>query len=313
MPEGKRTSAVRAEPADQAASSGGVLPRSRRAPLLWVAVGLALGIGGALAVVNLADDGSSDGPVVTRRSPEVERAAAPPVSALDVPDRPVAEGPGTDPQDAVDGFLAAEIASDLQTAWTWLSAPAQEQWPSPAHWIASHADLLGTVTGRSLTAIELGDDDALVTGRISRVPMLDPVAGLTAAVSDFSVEVVRSDDGWTVDARTLAMTAVLPADALVADAAEQFVLDAQACRQPIVPLVGRPSMAEALCDTDGQFVVGEVGPLDDLTILQPFTAAYGGEVTQWARTVALSGALDATLVVGPLGDGWIPIGLARPL
>lgn len=259
--------------------------------------------------------GSGDEPAVATSS---ERAAAPvdptpsvASSPYPAPESPVSTGPADSAEAAVVGFLTAEHARDLEASYTFLEAEDRQAFGSAAGWVAAHADLFGPVTGFLVDSVEESDGEATVTARVSYVPALDPVVGVTPARALVTVVAHPEGDGWVLDLDTFQLEPELPGDEQAVAAAERFVAAAQDCTPPTGPLIGTAGLIDRLCDASGPVEVGEVSLLDDLTIVQPFLATYGPDAQTWARVVAVESPASLRLVLGPLGDDWIVIGLVR--
>ena len=73
-------------------------------------------------------------------------------------------------------------------------------------------------------------------------------------------------------------------------------------------LLGSPVLGDQLCDVRGDFVAAPPAPLGD-TLATEVVAAFGPDATTWARTVAVSGAAELTVVTAPLGDRWVVVGV----
>lgn len=247
-----------------------------------------------------------------------EQAAAPGAPAPEVtaspypaPEGPVVAGPADSPEQALGGFLTAEHARDLETSYTFLEAEDREAFGSPAGWVAAHADLFGPVTGFTLDGVDDSSGEAVVTARVSYVPGLDPVVGLTPARALVTVVAHREGDGWVLDLDTFQLEPELPSDRQAADAAERFVAAAQDCAPPTGTLIGTAGLVDRLCDASGPVEVGPPSLLDDVTIVQPFVATYGPDAQVWMRVVTVERPVPLRVVLGPLGDDWTVIGLVR--
>lgn len=240
-------------------------------------------------------------------APVPEVAASP----YPAPEGAVVAGPADSAEQAVAGFLTAEHARDLETSYTFLEVEDREAFGSASGWVAAHADLFGPVTGFTLDGVVDSGGETIVTALVSYVPGLDPVVGLTPARAVVTVVAHLEGDGWVLDLDTLQLEPQLPSDQQATDAAERFVAAAQDCAPPTGPLIGGTGLADRLCDASGPVDVGPPTPLDDLTVLQPFLAAYGPDAQAWMRVVTVERPIPLRLVLGPLGDGWTVIGLVR--
>lgn len=97
------------------------------------------------------------------------------------------------------------------------------------------------------------------------------------------------------------------------EAVAAWATSRQACDDPAhhehdTQIEGSAGQRQALCGTDGQVAVGDAAPFSQPVGGDGFTAAYGEQVTRWARTVELTAPVELTAVVAPIGDEWKVIG-----
>ena len=76
-------------------------------------------------------------------------------------------------------------------------------------------------------------------------------------------------------------------------------------------LLGNPGLAESLCGT-GPVEVGQPGPLEDQIDAAQFIGAFGPEFDQWGRAVTVESPTPMRVVLAPVGDQWVVIGVLRP-
>lgn len=294
--------------ASDATSPGVVRPQ----PALTVG-GLAL-LAAAAVVGTFVLIGSGDQPTGTLPGQAAE-AGAPSseivASPYPAPQGPVVAGPADSAEQTLAGFLTAEHAGDLETSYTFLEAEDREAFGSAAGWVAVHADLFGPVTGFTLDGVDDSSGETVVTARVSYVPGLDPVVGLTPARALVTVVAHVEGDGWVLDLDTFQLQPELPSEEQAVVAAERFVAAAQDCAPPTGSLIGTTGLVDRLCEASGPVEVGEPSPLDDLTVLQPFVATYGPDAQEWMRVVVVERPIPLRVVLGPLGDDWTVIGLVR--
>lgn len=294
-------------------------PRSpflRPVPLVGAVVLLAVGlsVGAWLGI---------DSRPATVAAPEVRApGAVPAVQVSDAPPPPTGTattGPGADPAGAVDGYLTAEATSDLATAYTYLVPEEQAAFGTSAAYVAEHADLLGTVTGFTISEVTRSAEDvsiATVAATVGFEPTLDPVIGLVPATATVTFPVAESADGWGVSLAGATFEPLIPGDDRAAADARDYVAAAVACTVPAGAyggeLVGQPAFVTALCDATGDATVTDVAPLDDPLTVQPFLSAFGPDVTTWARVVTVSSPEPLRLVLAPYGDVWTVVGALPP-
>lgn len=276
--------------------------------LVVALVALALGLAGAVLVLgrDAADDpAGADGPDLSSSQ------EATPVTAT--PAGPVPAGrPAADPASAVDAFLDAEAEGDYESSFLLLAAPDRSAAKSPARWRAAHDDM-PRVAGHELGDVAEEGDRATVLADMRYEPVLDPFVGLVPARARATWTVVREGDGWAVDHRRTAVTPQLPPDDGAVDAAESWVERRRACDDAgeleyAGGLLTGEVAAGDLCDA-ATAAVGPVAPLDGGASAAPFLSEFGDEVLDWARTVDLRGPSPMRIVLAPLGERWLVIGV----
>ncbi len=213
-------------------------------------------------------------------------------------------------REAVESFLAAEVAGDFDESWRRLSAADRATVDSPAEWRRAHATW-PAVTG--FQVIRVADDSVIADVRYT--PDLDETLGLVPARARLDLETVVEDDGHRVvwfTRRTTPM-AVDPSGAVAA--AQTWVKSRRGCDRPDNEwrggLIGHgaPAAAEAVCRNDAVRVGADPLPLLDRYGIEPFVASFGSQISSWARTVRITGGgVDLDLVLAPIGDQWVVIG-----
>jgi hypothetical protein len=242
-----------------------------------------------------------------------------PAQPSEIPDlRPSVQtllpAPPVDPTETIRQYVAAEIAGDSARSYTLLSDAARDTAGSQADWIAGSFRRPAIVAADLDAATERGSTRrsiATVTGTITFEPRLDEVSGFVPAHADVAWQLVAEDGGWRIDIANSTVHPLLPDEADAAIAAATWARDRQRCSDAgeyAGSLLGSPVLAEQLCDVDGEFVAGPPGRLGD-TLATQMVAAFGPDAATWARTVALSGAADLTVVTAPLGDRWVVVGV----
>jgi hypothetical protein len=277
----------------------GRAPASRSRPavvVLAVACGLALGIGATITLSG-DDDGS--------------QAVAPELSDPTTPESVDREAPPgasvSSPEAAVEGFLRAEAAEDFEASFAFLSATARSEFGSPAGWISNHADRVPPVVEFQVEEV---DDDEVVT-LVRFEPSLDQIQGLVAERA--RVTWATSDDGgsWGVDLASSTSEPLHPSDDAAPGAVRAWAEGHQECGTPRTwdgNLQGSPALAERLCGQEGTVEVGPALPLAPVDA-GPFLAAFGPDVGEWARVVAVTAPVELRAVVAPIGQEWLVIGV----
>lgn len=227
-------------------------------------------------------------------------------------DVPIPAGAGAaSPEEAVTGFLDAEMATDFETSFGHLSDAERAGYGSPAGWVSAHADVVPPVVEYEIieqSAVEAGRET--VVAQVTFEPGLDKVVGLTPGEAIVRWDVVEGADGWGVSVETSVLDPQYPSDDGVVPAAREWVDARRQCRAPDNEhggLVGSPALADTLCDA-GAVDVGEPQALDDVAG-QPVFTAFGPEAVTAARFVRVDGAVDLGLVLVPIGSQWTVIGV----
>lgn len=272
-----------------------------------ILVGLAVGVGLTVVIPRLSASSELSAPIGTDSSP---------TTSITVPDGAADAPPGAGAASAmaaVEGFLTAESAGDLEASFSFLSRDLRRSYRSPAGWVAGHADVLPPILGYDLGEAIVEEGRATVPASVRFRPSLDEVVGLVPGAADVVWAAVEEGDGWAVDLAASTMTARFPDDDGAAPAVATWAEARQRCdraNERDGTLVGSPAVADGLCDADGTIVVGAAAPLSEIEAT-PFATAFGGEVIEWARVVPVTAPLQLRAVVAPLGDRWLVIGVLR--
>lgn len=261
--------------------------------------GLAAGAGLVLVPGWLRDDGSN----VVLPVPRSESVATEvtPLTTLDVVGAESAVA-------AVEQFLAAEQAHDLDASFALLSDEDRQDVPNPAAWVAVHADVLPPVLSYDVGNVEADPDGVVVTSVVDFEPSLDEVRGLVSGTARVRWHVTEDVSGWRVSLAASTIESIYPDEADAVAAAEQWLevgpCDPAGAALPNVTFLGsRRDLLRALCERGGS-AGGEALRLDDRRAQNDLTAAFGPGVDRWARIVPVEGAVPARLVLAPVGDDW---------
>jgi hypothetical protein len=241
-------------------------------------------------------------------------AAAPAVTA---PTTPPTTGPlpvdarPTTARGAVEAFLVAEVHRDAPASYALLSTPQQRAY-SANEWLHAQADLpryLGfTVRSEQPLADASGTEvtvDAVLQSH------LDEIVGLVPARATTTLTAVPEGSEWRVDLARTRSTPVLPPDADAAGAVGTWVSARQACQAPseYSSLVGAPALADALCGAKGAVRTDPAQPLTTLADATPVLNAFGADAATWARVVDVEAPSRLAVVVAPVDDRWLVVGV----
>ncbi len=280
---------------------------------LTLAVGLALGLGGAYLLFGRS---APDAAVATSDEQRLDVPGAGAGGGADPASRPAAPAQdelvdldaATTPEAAVSGFLTAQALGDFERSYAFLSEADRLTWATPARWVASQADLY-PVEGFEVEQVR--EDGTVVTLTALR-SSADPIIGLVPARARGTWPTVEEGGGFRVAFGQSSYEPLYPSDEGVADAAATWVSTAQGCAAEGAyggPLYGLPSLEQDLCDAEGEVALGEVGALRDGVTSTTFLEAFGPEVFTWARAVPVTSPIEMTVVMAPIDDRWQVIGL----
>lgn len=302
-------------------SSGRQHRRGRWRTAAVAAAALGVGIGATLWFTSQPDpvpEVTSRGAAAPERAVELDVEALADAGFVELPAPPseIPVAPATDAVTAVEGFLAAEAADELETSYEFLSPAAQDAFGgSPAAWVAVHADVLPPVTGYLVDSTEsTGDGTSAVTSTVGFEPSIDEVIGLVPAQAEVVWTVVETDGTFGVDIDASAFAPRYAPEADASDAVAAWVASRQRCEREGEwggTLLGVQRPVRELCDADGQFTVGDPQPLGEMEAAT-FTAAFGDDALTWAREVPVTGPVELRAVVAPVGTQWRVIGALPP-
>ncbi len=300
----------------RAAGAGGPFGTRRRRDVVIVVAALLAGFGGAV----FAEDARE----LFRRDRDDPAVAASTLAAIegrtfdDVPPaapdaEPVPAEPASTPSEALERFLAAEVAGKPDRSFALLSTAGRAAYRSPAAWQASHAGFFPIMDYSLVGVNDAGDSTEVVTDVRYR-PSLDEVIGLVPARAEVTWAVVKEAGGWLVDFDGAEVSPRFPADAKALTAVERWALSRQDCEEAdeySAGLVGLSKLADSLCDARGRLTFGDVAPLDS-DDSAAMVSAFGAPAVTWARTVRITGPVDLTAVLAPMGDRWLVVGVLAP-
>lgn len=281
----------------------------------WRDLGLAgvgVGVGVAIAVVPGRFDDGDDGMVsVPLRDGESVAANLETVA----PARSDAVAGAESAVAAVENFLAAEVANDLDASFALLSDQDRGDVPDAGAWVAAHADLLAPMTGYEVLGTEAGEGGVGVITAVEFEPSLDEVRGLVPGPATVSWLAVEDQGGWRVSLEGSSVEWRYPPEAGVVPAAVEWLDSGAACAPrsalpPGVTFLGtRRDLLDDLCSVGAGPGTGL--QLEDSTVDDAVVAAFGPQARTWARVVTVDGEVPAALVLAPLGGRWEVIDVVR--
>jgi hypothetical protein len=275
-------------------------------------LGLAVGLGVA-AVLQPHESGSSAPASVQRLDLPASSAAGPPPANF----TPAAQPPATgSAREAVQRFLAARAGGDLAAAFGQLDRASRARFGSIARWtdvLAERPRVTGFRLGDQRPA---GAGAADVPAEVTHPAAIDPFAGLTPGRTLEVWRARREAGRWLVEAEPRSVRPLLPGDRGAPDVVGAWLRGLVACdpggARPLQvepDLYGPGDLAAAPCEQHGRWTVGPAQPFGPAGDSQPYVAAFGPDVTSWARLVPVRGPRTGFYaVVGPLGDAWRVIG-----
>ncbi len=280
-------------------------PRSsRRRDVLIVVVAVLVGMG------SVAGFDALTGPDEPSPSATIDADLGP--ATAPVPDREANTTPGTpasSPRAAVEDFLTAEAAGDFDASYALLSEAQRAAYTSSAAWTNAHADFFPVVGFRILEAT-----DGAVTAEVDYRSSLDEVVGLVPAHAVVAWAVVEAGGGWAIYFDASTVQPRYPDDDTAPDAVLEWARTHQRCEEPVqyegalVASADLLRVVDSLCESSGRPTAGSARTLDEFDA-SPFVSAFGTDALVWARAVDLSGPVELTVVVAPVDDRWIVVGL----
>lgn len=249
--------------------------------------------------------GSDDG--APAAAIDADLGAAAPLPAAEASVEPGT--PSASPRAAVEAFLDAEVAGDFQASYSLLSRSQRAAYGSAAAWINAHADFFPVTGYRIVDAA-----DGSVTAEVEYRSSIDEVVGLIPARGVVEWAVVEEAGGWSVDFDASTTRARYPDDATATDAVAEWARENQRCGDPeqydgaLVATADLLAAVDSLCDSTGRISAGPPRTLDEFDA-SPFVSAFGTDALAWARAVVVTGPVELTVVVAPVADRWLVVGL----
>ena len=223
--------------------------------------------------------------------------------------------PAPSPREAVERFVRAAVASDSDTSYDLLSSPDRDAVKTRSAWKRDQASLPSIV---SFLPNPYQDPpsrtDATIVGDAHFEPRIDELNGLVAAHASVSWKVVAEEGGWRVAFQRTTTSPIYPSDQGATESARAWLDAYQRCGKPDARLeyaeglVGSVGVAALLCNT-ATAKLEAPKRLGDRPDPSPVLAAFGPEADTWARVIRVTGPRTFNLVLAPLADQWIVIGV----
>ena len=287
---------------------------------LVVALGLALGGGGALFLSHRGGEGAAK-PVPSASHIDLPAYVAQPgprAFANDPPPVPAIE-PAT-ARDALTTFFQAQLDQRADVAYALITTGSRRQFPSLATWETDAVDRLVPLTyelGVERAAQVDGGEAVDIDVNATHEPALDTFSGLVPGRARETWRVWREDNGWRVDPDPVNAVPVLPFDHKAEDVVGAWVARLQACDEDAARglqlsslLYGPVQLGQAPCKERGPWQVGVTAKFDASPDNGTYLAAFGPGIGSWGRIVPVKGPRSHFFVaVGPLGDDWRVLGV----
>jgi hypothetical protein len=220
-----------------------------------------------------------------------------------------------DPRTAVRRFIDGEIERNDRLSYGQLSVADRVAYPSVSDWTLHEAQS-AQLTGATILALSQHGNAAAVRVALQQKPSLDEIQGLVTSRANAVFQVVREDGGWRVLLASSTIASEYPSASAASVAALTWVRDRQHCASGTAVQWrsdlygdGADFTASKLCNASGTPSLGSPRALDDSDQSAPLLAAFGPDVELWARVVPLRAPVQADLVLAPVGERWLVVGL----
>ncbi len=213
---------------------------------------------------------------------------------------------------AVEGFLTAEQQGEIAESFNFLSRTDRQAHGSAAGWEAAHADLIPPIESFSVRSGMKVDGSSEVITDVTFTASLDEVSGLIPGEALVTWRLVPEAGGWRISLSETTVEPSYPPEPAAREAARRWVMDRTECASAVEyegGLLGNPGLADSLCGAVGPAEVGQPGPLEDQVDAAQFIGAFGPEFDRWGRSVAVDSPTPMRVVLAPVGDQWVVIGV----
>ncbi len=216
----------------------------------------------------------------------------------------------------LESFLTSEIAGDFEASFELLSEMDQEAAGGVEGWVAEHYLVVPPIRGFQVIDDSVEGTRAEVVADLSLQAELDQLVGLIPGDADSTWALVEDPvGGWRVAFTESRIEPVFLNDATASSAVVDWGLGRQSCQpkqEGDFALLGFPTLADPLCGATGRVTVSAPSQLEDAADAAPFLAAFGPEVGIWARVVEVQTPIPLRVVVAPIGERWVVIGVLGP-
>ena len=228
----------------------------------------------------------------------------------------------TSPSSAAAAFGDAVVTGRIADAFTLLPDIEQERIGSPTRF----ADILRRDPAWLSAAVDAkaSDDRNVPALRVAQSPTIDEIRGVVGPTAVVKLPARKDESGWKVswERRTITQNYAAPEDRLPGDVMAWATERQRNCSpegrstsmtaegEYAGGLLGAVWLVEALCSTPGTVSVASVGDIYTLDDPQALLDTYGSGAYQWARVVTLAAPYEMHVIVAPLDDRWVVVGLA---
>jgi hypothetical protein len=119
--------------------------------------------------------------------------------------------------------------------------------------------------------------------------------------------------GWRVSTTATQVEPLYPDASGAPPAALAWVAARQNCQrgdQYDGNLLGQPDLAPALCGVAGTPTAVTTNALESYSSPTTVLSAFGPESSVWARVVRVNGPATLDVIMAPLGDRWVVVGIS---
>ncbi len=285
--------------------------RNRRFRRMWLPIGVASAVlaGGVLWLISrdpATIDRHGSAPVVSLAG---VTGGSPVTTAVESPVAP----PATTSREAVQRYLDAEAAGQLEDSYAQLSATDRQDIGDSGDWRAASEE---RPRFDSFEIIEATDTKVVVEAHPR--PMVSEIDGV-APMSERVEFTTRAEDGGVrIALAETTYAPTYPSPEPAAGVATQWIAGQQACSAATTApleydgnLLGTLGLAQSLCGARGTPSVVGTGGLEALADPSPVLNAFGEQATEWTRVVdvgGIAGESRVQVILAPYGDRWVVVG-----
>ena len=223
--------------------------------------------------------------------------------------------------EAVSAFGQAIVDGRPQDAFALLPEVEQTRIGSPTRF----ADVLSREPSWLSSSLDAAPSaDGVASIRVVQTPVIDEIRGVVGSSALVALPVRKEPSGWKVSWERRSVTQQFDAAERQAEGDVIAWADARQknCSVPRSDLTAVPAgehtggllgalwLTDQICTTPGPVSVVEVGDIYTLDDPQALLDAYGSGAYQWARVVTLAAPHAMHVIVAPLADRWVVVGIA---